>query len=187
VFKADSASITQLALGTVLSTGNPGPGGLPLSAAGAPAPKGAGGAHHVCSRGCGFDSRIPLESPAYALVSGSTVSMQLECSAACHGSGTLRYPPPSPTAPHASGAILAAFHFQLLARGAMTVTGTLTPRGIQLLATRTRLIVGINIVFTPADGRQMTYENTLVLTRSGPSGQLGTPTPTGPIVLPGLG
>ena len=146
-----------------------------MSASGAPggrsAPRGGGGASHACSIAqCGFDSQIPIEAPAYALVSGTKAAMEIECSRACRGGGVLLYPR-APSARHRQ--VLARFRFQLNVKGAATLEAKLTPAGRRVLAGKRRLIASVTIVFVAGHSRPTTYVTALDLTRVTPAAAAG--------------
>src|ERR1019366_5711407 len=109
-----------------LTAGTPGAGGISGGAGTNSAPPGGGGSSHARSTGSGFVSRTAPEPPAYALVNGSKVTMEIECSTACRGGATLRH---RASATAKSFKILTRFRFGLSAKGAMAVTGQLTPAG----------------------------------------------------------
>jgi hypothetical protein len=111
---------------------------------------------------------VALEPPAYALLRGTKVTMEIECSAACSGTGILNYPPRDTAAAASSGRLVTRFSFRLRAKGATAVTATLTPAGRKLMAKKQRLIVAATIVFKETGRRPLTYVSALDVTRTAP-------------------
>ena len=170
VYAADAAASHWNPVAVALTAGTPGAGGLSGGlSAGPPAPSGGGGSAHACSSGCGFRGKIPFEAPAYAVASGATVTMEIECSTACRGGGILRRHLTA-TARIKNAKILTHFRFRLPVKGAMRVTATLTPAGRALLAKKKRVLASVTIVFVAGNARPVTYVSALVLTRGKPPG-----------------
>jgi hypothetical protein len=131
------------------------------------APAGSGGASHPCSVTCGFASKVPLEPPAYALLHGKNVRMEIECSAACSGSGTLHYPPRNTAAAASAGKLVTTFHFRLKSHGATAVTAKLTAAGQKLVRGNKPVVVSITVIFKER-GRTITYVSAVDITRKAP-------------------
>ena len=97
------------------------------------------------------------------------MSMELECSAACHGSGVLRDIASGHAAAASRGAVLASFKFKLRASGAMTIRAKLTPSGRKLASITRPLIADVTIVFSAGSGRPVTFVSALDVTRTTPA------------------
>jgi len=168
IYQADGSASTWIPISAVVAAGSVGAGGTSPGPGANTAPPGSGGASHACSVSCGFTSVVALEPPAYALLRGTKVTMEIECSAACSGTGILNYPPRDTAAAASSGRLVTRFSFRLRAKGATAVTATLTPAGRKLMAKKQRLIVAATIVFKETGRRPLTYVSALDVTRTAP-------------------
>ena len=136
-------------------------GGGSSGAPGGPvAPAGAGGASKPCFGGCGFVAKVPVVFPAYALVKGNRLTMEIACKTVCRGVGALRY--------SRKGTVIAQFRFQLGAKGLARVTAKLNAAGRKLLAKKKRVIASVSIDVIAARGAPTTYVSALELTRMTP-------------------
>jgi hypothetical protein len=96
-----------------------------------------------------------------ALIAGNKLTMEIACTTACHGSGSLRSSAGSHT-------LLAKFGFTLAAKGVKQVTATLTAKGRKLLAGKKRLIVQATIALSAGKGRPVTFVSAVEMTREEP-------------------
>ena len=132
----------------------------------------AGGASGACFRGCGFAASIPVLFPAYALIHGNKLTMEISCTVKCHGTGSLHQSSATTAAKHKKGSsspgALASFSFNLRAKGVKKITATLTPAGRKLLAHKQRLIVSATLQVIIGNARPRTYASALDVTRSAP-------------------
>jgi hypothetical protein len=116
---------------------------------------------------------VPVLFPAYAVVHGNTLTMEISCTAKCHGSGTLRRAAATSAAKHkkASGArarAIATFRFSLAGKGVKKVAATLTAKGRKLLAGKKRLIVTATRKVIIGKARPQTYASAVAVTRTSP-------------------
>jgi hypothetical protein len=176
IFYADAASqqASQLATDTAVApprpAGSAGFVGAPGTTGGARARGGASGA---CHRGCGFSATIPVMFPAYAVVHGHRLTMEIACTVGCHGTGMLRQRVAAKAAAKhkkagARGKVIASFHFTLRARGVKKLTVKLTAAGRKLLAGKKRLIVTATMHVVAAKARPQTYASAVAVTRRSP-------------------
>ncbi|MGH2849583.1 MAG: hypothetical protein ACRDLP_03105, partial [Solirubrobacteraceae bacterium] len=178
VYPADSASRTQIATDTSLSVGSPGSGGL-SGGPGAPARRAPSGSGAPCLGGCQFNAAIPVVLPAIGLVQGTVVVTQIECSLACHGTGTLRLLKPATKRPGGKttkGAKattpkpIGAFGFRTSGKGMATLRITLGPVARIQLAHKKSLLVQLTVVASVgAKNGTRTYISTLALTHRQPA------------------
>ena len=162
VYTADKGSGATLAQDTITSAGTPGAGGASGTPGAPAAPAGKGGAGHTCS-GCHFSATIPVVLPAYAIVTGSHLVMEVACGDTCSGSGTILY-----LGAHGHTTPLAPLHFHLAHRGALEVHATLTRAAQRLLAHATRPIVRVRVALMRSRGGPVTYTGQMVITRTDP-------------------
>jgi hypothetical protein len=167
VFKADGGSTTQLGPDTALSSGTAGSGGAGGSPGSPAGQHGGGGASEQCFGGCGFVGSVPVVFPAYALLSGRSLEMEIACTTACRGKGSLLY---TRSGSARGGRLVASFSFHLTGRGLAKVQSVLTAAGQRLVHGKKHLLVRVSISVATLSARRQTFTSALALTRSTPPG-----------------
>ena len=160
VYAADASSTPQIESGTPLKTGSGGSGGHSGATGGSPqlAPSGASVA---CLGNCKSITSLPLVLPALGLVHNGSVVAQLECEAACHGTGSLQLL-------GGGGHGFARTSFRLGAKGFATLHMTLNKAARARFGHTKSLIVELTVTATVAGGVADTYVTMLDLARTAP-------------------
>ena len=160
VYVADTSSTPQITPGTPLNTGNGGAGGL-SGATGSSPQRAPAGASTACLGNGKSIKTLPLVLPALGLVHNGSVVTQLECEAACQGTGSLQLL-------GTGGLGFAKFHFRLGAKGLATVHMTLNKAARARLSHAKSLLVDLTVTATVAGSARNTYVTMLDLARTTP-------------------
>jgi hypothetical protein len=118
-YAGSCTTCVSVATGTPLHVGAPGAGGL--SGGGGPLATAApGGLSSSCFGGCKYVAKVPVVLPALAVLKGDRVTVPLECTVRCQGTGTLELLGSTQNAKLVSAGlakpVFAKFKFRLVAR-----------------------------------------------------------------------
>jgi hypothetical protein len=127
------------------------------------APSGQSGS---CFGGCKFVAHVPVVLPALGVLTTSQVTLPLECTVRCKGSGTLELL----TASGGASTVLAHFKFNLGAKAITSLSVTLSRAAQKRFAHKKTVTIGFAVTLK-GPSVHGSYASTVTITRGKPPTQ----------------